>query len=601
MAKPNVKYTITAEDKSRRVVESVEARLKSAAKVGAAALATSAVAAAAGIAAISIKAAQAADNVGKLSTQLGISVKSLSEFEFIAGQTGVRFDTLTMALQRSTRRIAEAAQGTGEAQTALKELGISAQALNQLDPAAQFEVLAKQLGEVTNEADQVRLAFKLFDSEGVRLLRTIKQTGGDFGVLRSRAKELGAVLDSDLTKKGAAVQDSMAEISTALSGVGNTLLANFGPAIVSVANNLVDFINNARRAAADIGLITLRVAELSDAELTTEIEVNRARIKGLEVIKEGSRSIVGRKAAAQEILEIEKRNLELQTQLSELDKQRAESAKTSALQKATLIEPVSVGQQETQQQDSTRFDKSQEEFQRYLDTLMTEEEALAASYARRLEIINANTVAGSELNISLKEKEYARLEKGMLEHEAKLGNIEAKGILARQKFEQKTTKQKTKFVLGELASLTSGVAQHNKTLFKINKIASIANAIINTAQGVSLALASYPPPVSFAMAAAVAAAGYAQVSAIKNTAFGGGGTGTTPSAAGSTPTVNDYPIETTSTAPVIDDIVPQRDSVINISFNPGITDTNAVRDFITEDLSEALRDGAGLDVRVVAQ
>ena len=41
--------------------------------------------------------------------------------------------------------------------------------------------------------------------------------------------------------------------------------------------------------------------------------------------------------------------------------------------------------------------------------------------------------------------------------------------------------------------------------------------------------------------------------------------------------------------------------MINISFNPGISDSEAVRNFITEDLSEALRDGAGIDVRVVAQ
>ena len=188
MARPTVKYTITADDKSKKTVEGIEKRLKSAAKVGMAALATGSVAAAAGIATLSIKAAQAADNVGKLSLQLGISVKHLSELEFVAGQTGVKFETLSMAMQRSTRRIAEAAQGTGEAQTALKELGISAQALNQLDPAAQFEVLAKQLNEVTNEADQVRLAFKLFDSEGVRLLRTIKQTGGNFDELSDKAR-----------------------------------------------------------------------------------------------------------------------------------------------------------------------------------------------------------------------------------------------------------------------------------------------------------------------------------------------------------------------------------------------------------------------------
>jgi len=597
MANPKVKYEITAEDKSKKVVSGVEASLKRAAKIGATALATASVAAAAGIATMAVRAAQAADNVGKLSTQLGISVKSLSQFEFIAGQTGVKFDTLTMALQRSTRRIAEAAQGTGEAQTALKELGISAQELNKLDPAAQFEVLSKQLSQVTNDADQVRLAFKLFDSEGVRLLRTIKETGGEFSDLNTRARDLGAVLDNDLTKKAADVNNSMGEIKAALSGVGNTLLANFGPAIVAAANGLVEFINTARKAAASIGLITLRVSELSKVDIKAEIELNNANIKALEVQKSRTRSIAGRASAAKEILEIEQRNLELQTQLKNLDVERANAAKIQAQQKAAVIAPISTNQQ-TAQITTAPQDKSNEEYQRYLDSLLSEEDALLASYARRIKIIEDNTLTGSDVQASLKQQEYVRLENDMLKHQAKLGKLEAQGILARKAFEQKNTREKTKFVLSELASLTAGVAQNSKTMFKINKVAGIANAVINTYEGVTKALSAYPPPLSFAMAGAQLAAGMAQVNAIRSTSFAGGGGGTTPSLAGSVPTVNNVPVET---APVVEDIASPRDSVINISFNPGISDSQSVRDFITTDLSEALRDGAGLDVRVVAQ
>ena len=596
MANPKVKYEITAEDKSKKVVSGVEASLKRAAKIGATALATASVAAAAGIATIAIKAAQAADNVGKLSTQLGISVKSLSQFEFIAGQTGVKFETMTMALQRSTRRIAEAAQGTGEAKNALIELGLSAQKLNQLDPAAQFEVLSKQLSQVTNNADQVRLAFKLFDSEGVRLLRTIKSTGGEFGALNEEARKLGSVLDTDLTKKAADVNDSMDKIGKALSGVGNSILNSFGPAIVAGANYLVDFIVNARKAAESIGLLDRRLSQMSLKELNKQwLENNQLIVKNEQVLKLIANS-GGNDPARKKIIEnLNNENEGIKKQIALLKVQSVEIEALNIKKTAAVVAPV-----QTQQAQITTApqDKSNEEYQRYLDSLLSEEDALLASYARRIKIIEDNTLTGSDVQASLKQQEYVRLEGDMLKHQAKLGKLEAQGILARKAFEQKNTREKTKFVLSELASLTAGVAQNSKTMFKINKVAGIANAIISTYEGVAKALSAYPPPISFAMAGAQLAAGMAQVNAIRSTSFAGGGGGTTPSLAGSVPTVNNVPVET---APVVEDIVTTRDSVINISFNPGISDTQSVRDFIVNDLSEALRDGAGLDVRVVAQ
>lgn len=120
--------------------------------------------------------------------------------------------------------------------------------------------------------------------------------------------------------------------------------------------------------------------------------------------------------------------------------------------------------------------------------------------------------------------------------------IETKGLNASEKFSALSATNKTKFILSEATRLTQGVAQSNKTLFKVNKISAIANAIVNTAQGVTRSLAEYPAPINIAMAAITAAAGLAQIQAIRSTQFSGGGGGTTPSAAGSAPTINDRPV-----------------------------------------------------------
>ena len=149
------------------------------------------------------------DNLAKAATRLGITVEKLSALRFTAGQTGVEAATLDMALQRMVRRIAEAAAGTGEAVKALDELGISAQQLNQLSPDEQFARIADAMSKVEKQSDKVRLAMKLFDSEGVALVNTLSLGSSGLEEFEKRAQAAGAVISTDLTKAAEEYNDTM--------------------------------------------------------------------------------------------------------------------------------------------------------------------------------------------------------------------------------------------------------------------------------------------------------------------------------------------------------------------------------------------------------
>ena len=109
-------------------------------------------------------------------------------------------------------------------------------------------------------------------------------------------------------------------------------------------------------------------------------------------------------------------------------------------------------------------------------------------------------------------------------------------------FATMTSKQKTQTILGEAVRLTQGVATTNKTLFTINKAAALAQAIVAMPAHVSETMSKYPFPISVVMGALAAAASLAQIAAIKGASFSGGGMGTTPSVAGSVPTINSFPL-----------------------------------------------------------
>ena len=78
-----------------------------------------------GLGALIDRSISAADAIGKTADKIGVGVEALQELRFAAKASGVEQQTLDMALQRFTRRAAEAAQGTGEAKDALAQMGIA--------------------------------------------------------------------------------------------------------------------------------------------------------------------------------------------------------------------------------------------------------------------------------------------------------------------------------------------------------------------------------------------------------------------------------------------------------------------------------------------
>ena len=171
------------------------------------------------------------DSIEKTSARLGIGTQALSEYHHVAKMSGVQTSNLDMAWQRMTRRVSEAAQGTGEAKNAINELGLSAKHLNQLSLDKQFEMIASAIHGVTNQADRVRLSMRFFDSEGVKVVQMINLGVDGMKAYRRQARELGVTLDEDATESAVRFANSMRLISSALLGVKNSIAMVVLPSI----------------------------------------------------------------------------------------------------------------------------------------------------------------------------------------------------------------------------------------------------------------------------------------------------------------------------------------------------------------------------------
>jgi hypothetical protein len=175
-----------------------------------------------------------------------------------------------------------------------------------------------------------------------------------------------------------------------------------------------------------------------------------------------------------------------------------------------------------------REDKDRDDFFKYeeglnkklaaLDLyLMSDTEKLESAFAQRGETLQELY----SLDLLSQQEFFDRSAELALQHQAAMGDIESQGILARREFERRNMTQRIQDVSGLMLQLTNSVATHSKALFQINKVAGIANAIVNAHEGASKTLAKYPWPLAQILAGLHYAAGFAQVQAIRSASFGG--------------------------------------------------------------------------------
>ena len=249
----NVKITISALDKTKKGFGSATKGLKAVA--GAVLNAKTAIVGlvgAAGFGALIASSLRATDTLTKTANKIGTTTEALGALRYAADLTGVSTQTMDMALQRFTRRTAEAAKGMGEAKGAIRELGINAQELNRMPLDKRMIVLADAFAEVESESDRLRLAFKLFDSEGAALVNTLAQGGDGLRAMLGEARALGLAMSSTAAKGVEDTVDSLTKLQSLFKGVTDQTVAAFAPALEAIVVRFTAFLQQSIKAKGGV-------------------------------------------------------------------------------------------------------------------------------------------------------------------------------------------------------------------------------------------------------------------------------------------------------------------------------------------------------------
>jgi len=496
MANQNVKITISAFDKTQQAFNKVRNSLKkvsSASVQMAKGIATAAVGAAAAIGAMGFalsKQVGKIDNVAKTARKLGTTVATLQELQYAAEITGVSAGTMDMAMQRLTRRVSEAAGGFGEAKGALQELGINAGKLEKMPLDQQMAVLADSFGQVEGEADKVRLAMKLFDSEGVALVNTLAIGSEGLREMAREANELGIVLTNIEAKRFEDMNDEITRMKFSGSAAATVFTAELLPVIQGIFTGFSD---------AGYGANTFQKTAISAAHSVIKVfGFFLDTLRGLDL----AYHILKATALTVTDVIISTLNSAMQSFIDTYN----------SLVSVLGIDPITNPLADFATDIKVAAAEARIAFRALRDEPLPSEQITA--YLEEYERMNAIVINGADEQIK-KTKELTFFQKA-----------QAFG----QKQQAKLAESQNQDKINAFATQTSELAKYSKKGFQIDKGVKIAQALMNTYQGATLALATYPGPVGIALAATTVAAGMANVANIKAQTFqgsfeGGGFTG----------------------------------------------------------------------------
>uniref|UniRef100_UPI0040481EEF phage tail tape measure C-terminal domain-containing protein n=1 Tax=Yoonia sp. TaxID=2212373 RepID=UPI0040481EEF len=179
---------------------------------------------------------QTVDAQAKLAQSLGTTVASIQTLERAGELAGVSMSGIEQATKDLTRRLSQAAAGTGPAADALDRLGLSASDLIALPLDQRVGAINAAIESFVPAAERAAVAGQLFGEEG-----SIAMSRIDTATLRQATQDVlafGVVVSEQDADQIERTNDAISRLGLIWRGVSNLLAVAAAPALEAVANAL---------------------------------------------------------------------------------------------------------------------------------------------------------------------------------------------------------------------------------------------------------------------------------------------------------------------------------------------------------------------------
>jgi hypothetical protein len=520
------------------------------------------------MAAVITQALQAASALNDTAVKTGLSVDALQRLQFAATLSGGSLEGISGAVARMQKALVGAEEGGKEAVAALDRLGLSAQKILALSPDKQFEAIAQKIAAIEDPAERTAASMALFGRSGAELIPTMVAIGTHGEEMAAQLSAIGGPVSAQAIANVDALGDQLDVLKTGSRNAAIELTALASVILVPILRETYEWIKSLRiltGGGGELERLQRRLEILQEARNSIPIFFNFGYVEGQGVV-------MGPRALEQAV-----RSVRL-----EIDAMKASAA---AAAEGIIDVPFDIPEPqvpnlggvggkagaraltpaEIRERDQLERDKN---FKREYDLTalhFTNLESLALNHASVLASIDM-TSAAQRIQVA-SDLEYFRAD---IARAFGLQQLDFEAI-------------KNASIIDLAGELFSSLAGQNTKLFKVQQAFAIANAVINTAEGVTKALRSLPFPANLGAAAKVALAGAIQVSKIRSTVPGGSASVTSSGLGGSGSAAG-------PAAPVgnAQQALEPQSRIAQVVINGNLFSSRETADWLVDQLSEAI-------------
>lgn len=181
----------------------------------------------------------AADELGKLSQRVGVTVESLSELQYAGQLADVGTDALAEGLKKLSVNLQDAANGNKGLQASFAAVGISIAELGNLNADQAVRRIADAFSRMEDGARKTALATDLGGRSFSQWIPLLNQGSAGLRDAAEEARRFGVVVDSDTAKAAEAFNDNLTRLRATADGFAKDLASRMLPTLERFTNELL--------------------------------------------------------------------------------------------------------------------------------------------------------------------------------------------------------------------------------------------------------------------------------------------------------------------------------------------------------------------------
>lgn len=222
----------------------------------------------------------AADNLNDLSKKTGIAVENLAGLQLVVDKSGTTMEMLGGGVAKLNKTMGEAARGSKDAQTVLRDLGITA-----TDPMEAFYQLADAFGRFKTEGDKADAMSRVIGKTWGELAPALAEGGAGLRAMVEEGKRLNPVT-KEMAEQADKFNDAMSRFKTQASGFGTAIATSILPGL----NEMFEQLNEGIRIFGSFGSAVKNLGLISPFQsLVDGLAEYRGELKRLQGLQAGSR------------------------------------------------------------------------------------------------------------------------------------------------------------------------------------------------------------------------------------------------------------------------------------------------------------------------